>query len=84
MAKMMVTKGLSLDDLADVVADVTKAAIAPLEKRLAALEARGTLKWSGTYQRYVQHAEMSLVTHDGGLWLAEREDVPVRPIAAGA
>ncbi len=72
MAKKMITKGLSLDAVADVLADVTKAAIAPLEKRITELESRSTLKWSGVHQPGVEYGECSLTTHAGGLWIATK------------
>jgi hypothetical protein len=60
------------DSLAEVIADVVKAATAPLKVRLAALEARPTVKYFGVHQPDLLYDEGSLCTKGGSLWIATR------------
>ena len=45
--------------------------IEQLEARLVALEQRPGLKYCGIFQTGKAYSEAQLVTHQGGLWLAE-------------
>jgi hypothetical protein len=55
------------ETIADVIIAAVKAAIAPYEQRIAALEARG---YKGLYSPGAAYAKGDHVTFDGSLWIA--------------
>ena len=60
-------------DLASVIVTALKAAIAPLKKRLDALEARGPgVEYRGIFREGEVYERGSLCTRSGALWLAIR------------
>ena len=73
---------LSVNDIAEVIADAITAATAPLKERLAVVEGRlavqetksaaGGPRWQGIYHEGRVYEEGSLLTHNGSLWLAKR------------
>ena len=77
-------KPQQLEKLADVIVDVIKKALAPvqahcvsleqrnagLEQRIKQLESRPLQKWAGVHIAGTQYSEASLVTKAGSLWVA--------------
>jgi hypothetical protein len=60
------------DVIADGIAQVLNKVLPPLKARLAALEARPTVKYFGIHQPELVYEEGSLVTKGGSLWIATR------------
>ena len=58
---------------ARIIAEEVGAAIAELEGRIAALEARPVLRYHGAWCKGVGYSEGACVSHDGSLWIARRE-----------
>lgn len=60
---------IEADELARVIADHVAAAIAPLQARLAALEARSKkIAYAGVWNEGAQYAAGEFCTFKGGLW----------------
>lgn len=56
--------------------------LAPLEARLAALEARPELKYAGVWKQGETYAPGSLATHHGSLWHCHEETTTAPPSSA--
>jgi len=57
-------------DLASVIVTALKAGIAPLKKRLDALEARPQMRYLGVHVEGTTHAEGDCVTRGGSMWIS--------------
>jgi hypothetical protein len=67
----------SVHELAVETKKHVAAKIAPLEERIAALEARRSLRYSGICERGQAYGEQEAVTHQGSLWIATRDTVGI-------
>jgi hypothetical protein len=63
-------KEKNVEVIADAVIALVKAAIDPLNTRIAALEARPLQKWAGVFIEGASYSEASLTTRAGSLWCA--------------
>jgi hypothetical protein len=70
---------LNVDEIADAVIGIIAANIKPLvaqieaqQQRIAALEARPTVKYCGSYKEGTAYLEGAMTTRSGGLWVATR------------
>lgn len=84
---------LDPEDLADVVVQAIKAALAPIAARLKAAEdmiadlraelrtkaAAPGVEWAGTWRRETTFHRGQLTTHRGELWLARRSSTGTTP-----
>jgi len=59
--------------VAEVMLEAIDRALAPVLARIALLEARPAVKYSGVYQAGVVYSAGSLTTRSGSLWIASRE-----------
>jgi len=84
-------RGIGLDDkavaaltgaLAPVIKDYIKAQVDPLERRLGDIEASG-IKYCGVWQRANLYRKGSVVTEQGGAWVALGDSEGVRPGEGG-
>ena len=57
-------------DLGRMTKQYVADAIGPLERRIAELEQRPSLKYQGVWRSDVQYAGGDTVSHGGGMWVA--------------
>jgi hypothetical protein len=65
--------------VAQVVATVIKAVVAPLQERITALEAKPALEYAGVYLDGKAYREGQIITRNGGAWLCLRPTCDVVP-----
>jgi hypothetical protein len=68
-------RGMAVDTKA-FVAKAIADALAPLEARIAALEAR---EYQGTWKAEQRYSKGAMVTFDGSVWVARSASMAVRP-----
>jgi hypothetical protein len=82
--KMPVTQAFLLDVLSNVLQPPLLAKLGALDKRLREVEARPAggsagVQWAGTYDPAKSYTAGSLITRQGGLWLALRDTAAETP-----
>ena len=77
-SKLPRVRGASVPVIVKAIVSELRAVIAPLQQRIAELEARPMQKWAGVHVENTRYSEASLATRNGSLWVSTKE-TPTTP-----